>query len=328
MAGKKKTPSPEKEKLHPRNKHRERYDFPALIQTCPELGPFVKVNEYGDQSINFFDPKAVKMLNFALLKHFYGVKYWDIPEGYLCPPIPGRADYIHHLAELLSRDNQGKIPRGKQILGLDIGVGANCIYPILGNKEYHWSFLGSDTDPFALESAQKILEGNPNLKDKVELRQQTNPSQIFKNVLKPGEKIDFCLCNPPFHASAEEAEKASQRKLNNLKQGKTTQVTRNFGGQNSELWCDGGEEKFVQSMIQESRQFAKSCLWFTTLISQQLHLHRTYAALTRAKAAEVITLPMGQGNKISRIVAWTFQSPPERQEWVKQRWAIPRSNQD
>ena len=42
------------------------------------------------------------MLNRAILMHHYGVKSWDIPAGYLCPPIPGRADYIHSVADLLA----------------------------------------------------------------------------------------------------------------------------------------------------------------------------------------------------------------------------------
>ncbi|RTY85461.1 DUF890 domain-containing protein, partial [Staphylococcus aureus] len=98
----KKTFPQQKSELHVRNLHRSRYDFPQLIKTCPELAPFVRLNPYNDLSIDFSDPQAVKMLNKALLKHFYGIQYWDIPQDFLCPPIPGRADYIHYLADLLS----------------------------------------------------------------------------------------------------------------------------------------------------------------------------------------------------------------------------------
>ncbi|MHB9143000.1 MAG: RlmF-related methyltransferase, partial [Paludibacter sp.] len=77
----------EKTVLHPRNKHRERYDFKKLIVTCPELAKYVKLNAYGDESLDFANPKAVKWLNKALLKHYYNIEYWDIPTGYLCPPI-------------------------------------------------------------------------------------------------------------------------------------------------------------------------------------------------------------------------------------------------
>ena len=89
MAQAKKSFLQQKSQLHARNLHRSRYDFPQLIKSCPELAPFVRPNPYGDLSINFSDPNAVKMLNKALLKHFYGIDYWDIPKDYLCPPIPG-----------------------------------------------------------------------------------------------------------------------------------------------------------------------------------------------------------------------------------------------
>jgi len=70
-----------KSKLHPRNKHRERYDFSSLIKSLPELAPFVKPNKYGDESIDFFDPDAVLMLNRALLKHYYHIDFWEIPKA-------------------------------------------------------------------------------------------------------------------------------------------------------------------------------------------------------------------------------------------------------
>ena len=157
----------EKTKLHPRNKHRERYDFKLLIETCPALAQYVRLNEYDDESIDFFNPEAVKMLNMALLKHYYDIEYWDIPANYLCPPIPGRADYIHHIADLLAYENNGIIPRGNKIKSLDIGVGANCVYPIIGNKEYGWSFVGSDIDTTAIDNASQIIEKNPTLKEKI-----------------------------------------------------------------------------------------------------------------------------------------------------------------
>ena len=131
--------------LHPRNRHLSRYDFRELVGTFPELTPFVRLNEYQDESIDFSNPNAVMMLNKALLKHYYNIDHWDLPPGYLCPPVPGRADYIHHIADLLGSCNSKIIPVDVKIKCLDIGVGANCIYPIIGNKEYEWSFVGADS---------------------------------------------------------------------------------------------------------------------------------------------------------------------------------------
>lgn len=295
-----------KTKLHPRNKHRERYDFPKLIASCTALAPFVKPNKYGDESINFFDPKAVLMLNKALLMHFYGIGYWEIPKDYLVPPIPGRADYIHYIADLLSEGNKGEVPKGSDVLCLDIGVGANCIYPIIGHQEYAWRFIATETDPKAMDSARKIGNGNPDLKEAIDFRFQNNPKYLFKGIVKKDERIDVSICNPPFHASAKAAQSASIRKLSNLQKKSVDKAELNFGGQSSELWCPGGEVQFVCDMIYQSAKFADNCLWFTTLVSKESNLKVIYKALKNVEAKDVRTLTMGQGNKVSRIVAWTY----------------------
>lgn len=319
----KKLHPPEKKELHSRNKHRERYDFQQLVKAYPTLSAFVKVNDYGDESIDFFNPDAVKALNKALLRQDYDITSWDIPVNYLCPPIPGRADYLHYAADLL-RDSQStalkKIPVGEGIVCLDLGIGANCIYPIIGVKEYGWSFIGADIDPIALKSANRIIQANEILKGKVELRQQHQLKNTFQGIIKPNERIDLSICNPPFHASLEEAQAGTLRKLKNLKQTKITKPVLNFGGQQNELWCAGGEERFVKDMIFESRQFRNSCFWFTTLISKQAHLKNVYGTLEKVEALEVRTIGMGQGNKISRMVAWTFLTKAEQSEWINTRW--------
>ena len=295
----------EKKLLHPRNRHKSRYDFAALVKHLPELRDFVKLNPYGDESIDFADPQAVKMLNKALLKMDYQINFWDIPEGYLCPPIPGRADYIHYLADVLALGNGGVIPTGKQVKVLDIGTGANCVYPIIGHETYGWSFIGTDVDKKAVQSARNIISANPELSNAVQIRLQPDANHIFAGIIRPTDRFDITLCNPPFHSSAEEAAAGSQRKLNNL--GKTKQVL-NFGGQHVELWYPGGEVSFIRNMIDESIAIAAQCGWFTTLVSKSANLPFIYTLLELARATEVKTVEMAQGQKISRFVAWTFRN--------------------
>jgi len=310
----------EKQVLHPRNKHRSRYDFPELIKSLPELRPFVAINAYGDESIDFSDPAAVKLLNKALLKHFYQIDHWDIPEGYLCPPIPGRADYIHYLADLLASVNAGVVPTGKNVKGLDIGLGANCIYPIIGHQEYGWTFAGSDVDSYAIKSAKNIAAVNPALSASVFPRLQSNKNHIFKGIVKPGEIFDFTLCNPPFHASAAEAEAGSQRKVRNLGKQKGKTPVLNFGGQQAELWCEGGEVGFIRKMIEESAAIGKQCFWFSTLVSKSMNVPFIYGSLERQDPIEIRTIEMAQGQKISRFVAWTFLTPEEQNNWKRSKW--------
>lgn len=301
--------------LHPRNFHNNRYDFTTLIKSQDSLKEFVKPNKYGDLSIDFANPDAVIALNKALLLHFYGIKNWEIPKGYLCPPIPGRADYIHHIADLLASNNNGKIPKGKAIKGLDVGVGANCIYPIIGVSIYGWQFLGSDIEKVSIESVLNIINSNEILKENIKVKQQENPSNIFVNIINKDEKYDFTLCNPPFHKSLDEALAGNKRKVQNLTKQKSTKSALNFGGKNNELWCEGGEITFIKNMIKESLEFSKNCLWFTTLVSKKENLPFIYKALKDIKAVEVKTIEMAHGQKISRIVAWTFLSKDEQKEF-------------
>lgn len=315
----KQTPRPTgKTGLHPRNAHRQRYDFPALIATLPELAAFVRPNDYGDESVDFADPDAVKTLNRALLAHFYGVTFWDLPPGYLCPPIPGRADYIHHLADLLSASNEGKLPSRVNVL--DVGVGANCVYPIIGRSVYGWRFVGSDIDPVSLRAAKAIVDFNPTLAGAVSLREQKDATQIFAGVIQRKDLFDLTLCNPPFHASAEEAEAVSRRKVSNLTGETPDKPVLNFGGQSAELWCEGGEVVFLQRMVQESVQFADQCCWFSSLVSREAHLPALYRQLKRLGARQIETISMAQGQKISRVVAWTFLDKAAMAAWREERW--------
>lgn len=311
MPGSPKNITEEKNQLHPRNRHRQRYNFPELIATCPELSVFVSPNQYKDLSIDFKDPLAVKVLNKSLLKHFYRIEYWDIPEGYLCPPIPGRADYIHYIADLLAGDNEGRTPNGKKIKMLDIGTGANCIYPLIGNYEYGWSFVGSDIDDWAIKSAKNIVAVNE-LSKRISIRKQNSTENVFSGVINAGECFALTMCNPPFHSSMKDAMAGTERKLKNLGHTEKAQPTLNFGGKNAELWCEGGEERFVRRMINESVGFATQCLWFTTLISKKETLESCYRTLEKARAIEIKTINMAQGQKISRVLAWSFLSTDER----------------
>jgi 23S rRNA (adenine1618-N6)-methyltransferase len=310
----------EKARLHPRNKNRERYDLSALKTATPELTEFVKPNKYGVDSVDFSNPVAVKLLNKALLNHYYGVKFWEFPDENLCPPIPGRADYLHYMADLLSENNSGAIPMGDKITCFDIGTGASCIYPIIGVAEYNWNFIGSDIDKKSIASAQKIVVSNSILKDKIECRLQLDPLNVFYGVLGREEKIDLSVCNPPFHSTAEDAQKGSQRKVLNLSGKKTKTPTLNFAGINNELICEGGEYRFIQNMIRESKKFSKNCFWFSTLVSKQSNLKGIYKLLEKVETVLIKTIPMGTGNKSTRIVAWTFRSKQEQNEWRESRW--------
>ncbi|WDF95940.1 23S rRNA (adenine(1618)-N(6))-methyltransferase RlmF [Aeromonas dhakensis] len=313
-----KTRSDHKSGLHPRNRHQAPYDFAALCLRTPELQPFVFVNPYGASTIDFADPAAVKALNKALLALHYGIQHWDLPAGYLCPPIPGRVDYLHRVADLLA-ESAGKVPTGKGVRVLDVGVGANCIYPLLGAREYGWRFVGSDIDPVSVKAASLLANSN-GLGSQIECRLQGRAGDIFQGIVAPRERFALTLCNPPFHASLAEASKGTERKLRNLGKEVKDKPVLNFGGQKAELWCEGGEAAFLAAMINQSRAFAEQCLWFSSLVSKKENLPAAKKALTRVGARQVRVLEMAQGNKVSRVLAWTFFDETGCREW----WSAAR----
>lgn len=304
----------EKSSLHTRNLHRDPYDFDQLISCVPALKQYVFVNDYQTRTINFSIPNAVKLLNKALLAHFYAIQNWDIPDANLCPPIPGRADYVHYIADLLA-EQQTKIPTGTSITGLDIGVGANLVYPLIAHRSYGWKMLGTDINKDSLGNAQRILENNPDMSSVIQLKHQPNPNDLFKNIIGSKDRYAFSMCNPPFHDSEESAVKGNLRKTKNLNKSKSKQPLLNFGGQQSELWCEGGELAFITKMINESTRYSSQVLWFTCLVSKKDNLHKLTLVLKKIKAIEFKTIDMEQGQKISRILVWTFIPLNDHKNW-------------
>ncbi|PQA95184.1 23S rRNA (adenine(1618)-N(6))-methyltransferase [Chryseobacterium shigense] len=304
----------EKSSLHTRNLHRNPYDFDQLISCVPELKHYVFVNAYETKTINFSLPKAVKLLNQALLLHFYDIKNWDIPETNLCPPIPGRADYIHYIADLLA-EQRPEIPSGSSISGLDIGTGANLVYPLLAHRSYGWTMLGTDINQDSLKNAQRILDHNPDLSPVIQLKKQPDSHHIFKNIIGSGHRFTFSMCNPPFHDSEESALKGNLRKTKNINTSKSKKPLLNFGGQQSELWCEGGELAFITKMIEESAQYSSQVLWFTCLVSKKDNLYKLTTRLKMVKVIDFKIIDMAQGQKVSRMLAWTFVPQKERKAW-------------
>lgn len=328
--------------LHTRNRHKHGYDFSALCEVHPALTDFVITNPHvkiaaksktdilaapsAALTIDFSDASAVKQLNAALLKQHYKISFWDIPEHYLCPPIPGRVDYIHYLADLLKNTNANELPRSKNITVLDVGMGASCIYPILGKQVYQWRFVGSDIDATSIENAQEIINKNEGLADSIDCRLQSNVDDIFAGIIQSDELYDLTMCNPPFHRSKTEATRGSQRKWQNLNKNTVTnnndvqEVNLNFGGQNAELWCAGGELAFIRKIINESRFYQQQVLWFTCLVSKKDNLSAIKQSLKKAKVAEFTVINMAQGQKTSRFIAWSYLNKEQQQSWCQSRF--------
>jgi 23S rRNA (adenine1618-N6)-methyltransferase len=307
-----------KTSFHARNKHQGHYDFDVLSKAYPTLKSFITTNVHGNETIDFSNPNAVIALNKALLFSHYNLNYWDIPDNYLCPPIPGRAEYIHRVADVLAGSNFGKIPEGKGVKCVDIGVGANAIYPLIGHCEYGWSFIGSDIDDVSIASAKKVISEN-GFSEHIKVKKQGRPKDVLYGIIEKIEKIDLVVCNPPFHASSQQAEDGNARKNKNLGIDKPVSSL-NFGGQSNELYCPGGEKQFVGKYIKESKNFAENVFWFSSLISKKDHVRDLQKAIKKLGATDTRVIDLTQGNKASRLIMWTFLNQEEQLLWKNSRW--------
>lgn len=284
--------------MHDNNLHKHGYDLELLSESFPALKSHFITKEDGLISIDFSNAASVVALNSALLKTHYGVSDWILPDDYLSPPIPSRVDYILHLADLVGKKN---------ITGLDIGTGANMIYPILGTAIFNWKMVGSEVDEDSYTYAQALQEKITFPKSRkisnIKLRLQEDRGSILKNIIKPQELYDFTMCNPPFYGSEDEALKANVRKNKNL--GNTAN-DRNFAGKSHELWCNGGEALFIKRLIKESADFKSQVGWFTSLVSRKENLPKLEKQLSKMKAIYKV-IPMNSGNKKTRFIAWKFE---------------------
>ncbi len=304
---------------HPSNPHKDGYDFDLLEEKDPSLSKYVITKQNGLKTINFSDDLSVRALNSALIKAHYEISDWNIPRNNLVPPVPGRADYVLYLADLLSECNEGVIPTDK-VKGVDIGTGASLIYPIIGRKLFQWSFVASEQSQASIQHGLSILKANDLGPSAIKLVHQKAIKQYFKGVIREGERYDFTMCNPPFYSSEAEAEKANIQKWQKLHRDKPVLPKRNFSGQDAELWVPGGELLFVKFMIKESLNHKDQVLWFSALVSQKDHIFDLKKQLKKVGVADFREIKMMQGQKRTRFLAWTFQDEQARKDWAAKNW--------
>ena len=307
--------------LHTRSRHNSNYDFEAYCKVNAALEKLTIEKKDGQVSIDFSDPLSVRELNKAILLHHYGLKFWDIPENTLCPAIPGRAEYIHYIADLLSESTaQKKIPQGNKIKLLDVGTGASAVYPLIGHQQYGWSFMATEANPDSFKNALTIMSENGIEEDKISIVLQRDKESIFNNVISEDDMIDAVVCNPPFHRSKDEAAEHTKRKWKNLGHTKGKRFL-NFGGQSSELWYPGGERVFIRKMIAESQDYKQKVLWFSSLVSKKDNVNYLAKQMEKHGVEEMIEIEMMLGNKKTRFVAWTYFAPKHRKAWGEFRFS-------
>lgn len=321
---KRKRPSPA---IHPRNKYAGGPpDFSLLASLYPSFEPFVSYSRDGRAKIDWTDFNATRELTRVLLLHDHGVNWW-IPDGQLCPTVPNRCNYIHWIGDLLSSDIIPNTREGNGVVrGFDIGTGANCIYPLLGASLLGWSFVGSDVTEVALEWAEKNVNNNPHLANLIEIRKAnscgaTSNGESFNEevstsldshsgvnksyhgppvlvgVIRDGEKFDFCMCNPPFFETMEEA-------------GLNPKTA--CGGTPEEMVCPGGEETFIGQIIEDSAHLKHTFRWYTSMVGRKTNLKTLISKLRELGVSIVKTTEFVQGQTSRWGLAWSFVPPARK----------------
>jgi 23S rRNA (adenine1618-N6)-methyltransferase len=291
--------------MHAKNPYGNRYDLKRLTKHYHALGKFILLNPSGEETIDFSSSEAVFALNKSMLLADFKLGDYELPSGYLIPPVPGRLDYLLHVRDFLTE--KFNVSENSQLNGLDMGSGANGIYCILGAQHFNWKMVGSETDAKAVEIANANIQKTKGLNDKIEIRHQQDKGSLFKNTIQANEQFDFVVCNPPFHSSKEEALKGSLRKVKNLGgYAAKEKFLLNFEGQANELWCNGGEVLFIKRLIKESVGFKNQVKVFSTLVAKSESVAAIKKQLSKVKANfEVI--PMALGNKKGRYLMWWFE---------------------
>lgn len=307
-------------RMHPGTGYAEQEpDFAQLAADDAQLTPFVRLLPSGSAKVDFRDAEASKAVTTALLRRDCGVR-WALPPGQLIPPVPGRANYIAWIADLLALSR----PEGA-VVGLDIGCGASLIYPLLGAAQHGWRFVAADITDAAIDGAHANVALNPHLKQLIEVRDvrkslptfaqlppstqslqevltsarpdilgsRSFPNGILGPALQPGESFAFCMCNPPFFESLDQA-------------GLNPHTA--HGGTAEEMVCPGGEAAFVGAMVADSLELRHRVHWFTSMVGRKASLKALRTALYRHCPTALRTTEFAQGRTSRWGLAWSFEA--------------------
>ena len=264
-------------------------DFLILIKEFPELKKFIikydeKIEEF---SFDWSNNDLSLLMTKSILNYYFNIKYYDIPKGFLIPPVPSRLNYLNLINELI------KDIKKENIIGVDIGTGANIIYPILGNSIYNWKFICSEINNESYNNAKLILQKN-NLEENINLIKQENKNNIFVSIINQENKYTFSMCNPPYYDYEQEIKIEDKKR----------DTEYNF----DEVYYEKGELGFFERYFEESICYKKNIFLFTILIGKKSNSEIIYDKINSYN--NIIKLcdikKIMTGNNVRYIIYWSF----------------------
>ena len=273
-------------------------DFLILIKEFPDLKKYIiKQNEEKLEEISFewSNNNLSLLMTKSILDYYFNIKYYNIPKGYLIPPIPSRLNYLNLINKILIKEINSQSRYSSDIIGIDIGTGANIIYPILGNSIFNWKFICSEINDESYNNAKLILEKN-NLENEINLIKQKNKNNIFLNILNQENKYIFSLCNPPYYDYETEIKLDEKKRDNEF----------NF----DEVYYKKGEFGFFQRYFIESTCYKKNVYLFSILIGKKANMENINDIMNTNDNKNIIKKfniqKIQTGNNLRYIIYWSF----------------------
>ncbi|CUS09086.1 unnamed protein product [Tuber aestivum] len=282
-------------------------------------------------NINFKDPDAVRELTKCLLYRDFGLNL-ALPSDRLCPTVPNsvwfRLNYILWVQDLL--DSTGNLENDefdptREVVGLDVGTGASCIYPLLGcTLRNGWKFVATDIDGRSLEYARENVKRNKekvgDLDERITVFDSSPDGDDIFPLGKLGiERLDFTMCNPPFYASIDDMFDSARQK--NLPPSSACTGTA------TEMVYPGGETSFITLMFNQSLQLRSNPgfenTWYTSMLGKHssveslvpaMKLHTKNYAITEFKQGSTRRwgVAWNFGDRRPRLAAVRYDSPQSR----------------
>lgn len=119
---------------------------------------------------------------------------------------------------------------------------------------------------------------------------------VLHGALRPGERVELVMCNPPFFDQSEAPHPRSDGVAPSL-------------GAPHELFTPGGEVGFISRMISESLELHEAgggSLWYSSLVGRKASLAPLLSALRLARARHVRSTELAQGSTSRWALAWSF----------------------
>jgi len=276
--------------MHARNIYKKRLNFKDVINDHQNLRKYVSIDLSGEAKYDFKNPEALAELTKTLLQKDFNLKV-DFPITRLVPTLPLRLNYILWIEDLL----KAALPKTDDVVGIDIGTGASCIYPLLAAKQ-GWKIIATEADKESANIARKNVENNA-LSHAIDIREVSEADHLLVGVLDEAKTYHFCMCNPPFF------------ELNSCpsnRTGKRPPPKNAITGTSTELSVSGGEVEFITKIIEESKVLKDKIMIYTTMVGRKCDIGVLKNRIREAKARSVVQGEFCQGNTTRWFLAWSY----------------------